>query len=110
MIKATFLVIVAAALAYAVYRMAASYHAAEGSPWDKLLATAKNSATVLWQYIVAGGGVAMLYLGQAAELLNLPEMRTFIQEKLQPEYVGSALLAIAVITVIARLRTLRSEG
>jgi hypothetical protein len=110
MIKIMFLALLAAALGYGLYRAIAVYRMSDGSPWDKLLATAKNSATVLWQYIVAGGGIAMLYLGQAAELLNMPEMRTFIQEKLQPEYVGSALLAIAVITIVARLRTLRSEG
>ena len=57
-----------------------------------------------------GPSMARWFDGFARELLNMPEMRTFIQEKLQPEYVGSALLAIAVITVIARLRTLRSEG
>ena len=110
MIKATFLLLIAAAAAYGVYRAAAVYRATAGSPWDKLLATAKNSATVLWQYVVAGSGVVMLYAGQAADLLNMPEVRVFIQERMQPEYVGGALVAIAVITVVARLRTLRAEG
>lgn len=96
----------AAALAYVAWRIVTRYSAATGTAWERLLATARDSATVLWQYFVVAIGAAIANLGAAAELLNMPEVKGFLQASLQPEYVGAAFAAIAVVTIVARLRTL----
>ena len=105
-------IVLVAALAvsiFVVYRVVVNYRTAEGSVWERLIAAAKNSATVLWQYVVIAGGTLLGWSVQLADALNMPEVRSAIQDNLRPEYVGVALVGIAIITVIARLRTLRPE-
>jgi hypothetical protein len=95
-----------AAIAYGGYRVAARYRAATGSVYARALAAAQGSATVLWSYVVALGGVALQAAGQGAEIFELPEVREAIAAWLAPEWAGAVLLLIGVITVLARLRTL----
>lgn len=109
MLQLAFLSLVLGVVAFFGWRFAQTFRAAVGSPWERALAAAKDSATVLWQYVVAFAGVAIAWAAQAADYLNLPEVRGFIQQNLQPEYVGAAFMAIAVVSIVARLRTLRAS-
>jgi hypothetical protein len=95
-----------AAIAYGVVRVAVRYRASTGTTWERVLATAEGSATVLWSYIVAAGGLVMQLAGQGAEIFNMPEIKDGIMKLLKPEWVGGFLFLIGVMTVIARLRTL----
>ena len=106
MINAVILTLIAAASVFAVYRFMARYQAAAGSTWEKLLTAAKGSATMLWQYIVAAGGVLMTWSVNAADAFNLPDVRNFVQGHLSPEMFGVTLVVVALIGMAARLRTL----
>ena len=105
-LTAVFLAIVTLAAIYGIHRAVAAYREATGSTWQRLLATAGESATVLWSYIVAAGGVGLAWADEVAQFLNAPEVTSFIQQHLSPTNVGVAMTAIAVITIVARLRTL----
>jgi hypothetical protein len=61
---------------------------------------------VLWSYVVAASGALLAWSVTAADFLNLPEVRAFIDGHLKAEYVGVALTVIALVTIVARLRTL----
>lgn len=106
MARGIFLGVVAMAVLYFAWRVVAAYRKAEGTTWERVLATAKGSATVLWQYVVGAAGVAMTYAAQVADFFNMPEVRDFITKQLTPTQVGVALLVIAAVTVFARMRTL----
>lgn len=95
-----------AGVLYLVYRVVARYRAATGSPWERLLASAKDSATILWHYAVMAGGLVVTGASTAADYLNMPEVDKFIHDFLTPQRAGVALMAIALVTIIARMRTL----
>jgi hypothetical protein len=99
-----------AAFSYGVFRFVRNYREAQGlTTWERLLAAAKDSATVLWSYTVLLGGYIITGLAYGADFLNLPEVRDLVQESLPPEVVGPVLVVIAAMTFVARLRTLRAE-
>jgi hypothetical protein len=110
MITTAFLFIVLALAAYAGYRVVARFRATDPSLslWQRLVATAMGSASVLWGGIVSVGGGIMTYSVLAADALNAPEVGTFIQSNLNPKYVGLAVMAIGAISIVARFRTLWS--
>jgi hypothetical protein len=105
-----FLLAVLALAASGAYRVVKRFRATDPSLslWQRLLATAMGSASVLWNGAVAVGGGIMSYSVLAADGLNAPEVGTFIQSNLNPKYLGLVVFAIGAIGVLARLRTLWS--
>ena len=95
-----------AAIAFAAYRVTSRYRASTGTTWQRVLATAEGSATVLWGYIVALGGLAVQAASSGADVLNMPEIKEWITSYLSPELAGGVLLVIGVLTVLARFRSL----
>lgn len=84
---------------------AVSYYKSEGSWWQRLLAASRESATILWNkaVILATGlitGVATL-----ADKLD-PGTAEQIKTILPPNWVAGFMVAVAVISIVARLRTL----
>jgi len=106
MITTVILLATAALAAFIGYRFVQRYRAAEGSTWDKLLIAAKGSATVLWSYVVMAGGYGFTWSINAADAFNLPDVRMWIQAHLSPELFGVALVTVALVSFLARLRTL----
>ena len=96
-----------AALAYVVIDFIRSYRAAVGTVWQRLLATGRESATILWQRFT----IALASLADAvvwlAELLNAPGVAEPIKSVLQPQYVAALMVTIAVVGELARRRTLK---
>lgn len=70
--------------------------------WDKIKAWFKHSLTILWARIVALVGI-LLAAGQA--LLADPNVTGAIQTALQPKFIPYWVIAIGLITEIARRRT-----
>jgi hypothetical protein len=105
-----FLLAVLALAAYGAYRVVKRFRATDPSLslWQRLLATAMGSASVLWNGALAVGGGIMSYSVIAAEALNAPEVGTFIQSNLNPKYVGLAVMLIGAVGALARMRTLWS--
>jgi hypothetical protein len=106
MLQPIILILILAAIGFAVYRVVKRYRAAEGTTWERVLATAKGSATVLWSYIVMAGGTLMGWSVNVADAFNLPDVRTWIQGHLTAEMFGIALVTVALVSFWARLRTL----
>jgi len=105
-----FLLAVLALATYGAYRVVKRFRSTDSalSPWQRVLATAMGSASVLWNGIVAVVGGAMSYSVYASEALNAPEVGTFIQANINPKYLGLTVALIGVVGVLARLRTLWS--
>jgi len=96
-----------AALVYVVIDFTRSFRAAAGTLWQRLLATGRESATILWQRFT----IALASLADAvvwlAELLNAPGVAEPIKSVLQPQYVAALMVAVAIIGELARRRTLK---
>jgi hypothetical protein len=70
--------------------------------WDKAKTWFRHSLTILWARGVAFVGV-LLAVGET--LLQDPNVAAAIQAALQPKYVPYYVIAIGVITELARRRT-----
>lgn len=71
--------------------------------WQKFKASFKQSVTILWARIVAFAG---LFLMAGETLLQDPNIAGAIQSALQPKFVPYYVIAIGLITELARRRTL----
>jgi lysozyme family protein len=69
---------------------------------DKIKTWFKNSVTILWARIVALAG---LLLAAGESLLNDPNVTGAIQAALQPKYIPYYVIAIGLVTELARRRT-----
>jgi hypothetical protein len=95
-----------AALVYVVVDFIRAYKSASGTVWQRLLATGRHSATILWQRFtiaLAGFADALVWL---ADLLQAPGVAEPIKSVLQPQYVAVFVVAVAVVGELARRRTL----
>lgn len=73
--------------------------------WIEIKSWFKNSVTILWARVQVFTGIA------AAALMALasdPNVTSAIQTALQPKYIPYYVIAIGLITEIARRRTARS--
>lgn len=102
-------IIIAAIITLVVYTAVdlwLRYRDAVGSPWQRLLSAGRDSATILWQrFVIVVTGLAGT-LGEAADWLNEPALKDAITAALKPEYVAAFTIAVALITIAARKRTL----
>jgi hypothetical protein len=70
--------------------------------WDKIKAWFRHSVTILWARVVALAG---LLLAAGEGLLADPNVSSAIQSVLQPKYIPYYVIAIGLITELARRRT-----
>jgi len=70
--------------------------------WDRIKAWFKHSVTILWARGVALLGV-LLAVGEA--LLQDPNVTSAIQSALQPKFFPYYVIAIGLLTELARRRT-----
>jgi hypothetical protein len=80
--------------------------------WPKLKALCLHSLTIAWSYVVAGVGAALNVVDNIADALGDPALKDSINSALggNPKVLGSVLVGISVVTIIARLRTLRKAS
>jgi hypothetical protein len=71
--------------------------------WDKFKASFKHSITILWARIVALAGL-LLMAGE--QLLQDPNIIAAVQSALQPKFVPYYVIAIGLITELARRRSI----
>lgn len=70
--------------------------------WDKIKRWFRHSVTILWARVVALAGVAM---AAAQSLLADPNVSGAVQSILQPSYIPYYVIAIGIVTELARRRT-----
>jgi hypothetical protein len=95
-----------AALVYVVVDFIRAYKSASGTLWQRLLATGRHSATILWQRFtiaLAGFADAVVWL---ADLLQAPGVAEPVRSVLAPQYVAVFVVAVAIVGELARRRTL----
>jgi hypothetical protein len=97
---------VIATLAWLAYHVVKKFKTSEGTFWDRLLAGFKDSATILVAGATYVGGAILGFIGQAADALNVPQVAEVVRTQIPAEYMGYGLMALAVVTVLARLRSL----
>jgi hypothetical protein len=80
--------------------------------WPVVWAYCGKSVTVLWSYILGGVGLAFSLLDKAGPLLGDPDLnlqqRAVDLLKDNPQVAGYVVLALSMVTLITRLRSLVS--
>jgi hypothetical protein len=76
--------------------------------WSRLKSFCLNSLTIAWGYLLALAAAVMQAVDAIADLLGDPGLKDQISQSIgDTKTVGRILLGISVITIIARLRSLR---
>ncbi len=70
--------------------------------WKKIKTWFKHSVTILWARLVALVGL-LLAAGQS--LLGDPNINSAVQSILQPKFIPYYVIAIGIVTELARRRT-----
>jgi hypothetical protein len=71
--------------------------------WDRIKSSFKHSITILWARAVACAGLALVTL---ETLLQDPGVSAAVQSVLQPKFVPYYVIAIGLVTELARRRTI----
>jgi hypothetical protein len=93
-------------LAWLAYHVVKKYRETDGTFWERLLAGFKDSATLLVAGATYVGGALIDLIGKAADALNAPEVAEMVRTQIPAEYMGYGLMGLAVVVVVARLRSL----
>jgi hypothetical protein len=76
--------------------------------WTRIKACCLNSLTIAWSYCLAFAGAVMQAIDTIADALGDPALKDQISAAIgDPRTVGRILLCISIITMLARLRSLR---
>lgn len=79
--------------------------------WVRIKACCLNSLTIAWSYCLAIAGAAMQGLDSIADALGDQSLKDQISASIgDPRVAGRVLLGISVVTIIARLRSLRKSA
>jgi len=70
--------------------------------WNKIKAWFRHSVTILWARLVALGGIV---LGAMQALSVDPAINDAVRTALQPKFIPYYVIAIGLITELARRRT-----
>jgi hypothetical protein len=76
--------------------------------WHKVRACCLNSLTVAWGYCLAFAGALMQSLDALADALGDPNLKDQISASIgDAKTTGRVLLGISIVTIVARLRSIR---
>jgi len=79
--------------------------------WTKAKAVCHHSLTIAWGYCLAIAGVAMQGLDTIADALGDPNLKDQITAAVgDTRTVGRILLGVSIVTLVARLRTVRKAN
>ena len=79
--------------------------------WRKLKAACLHSLTMAWSYCLVAIGAVLQAIDSMADALGDPELKNQISAAIgDSKTVGRILLGVAVITMIARLRSIRKAA
>jgi hypothetical protein len=106
-IRYTFDIGILAVAAYFAYTVWDGYRDATGTTWQRLLAGARSSATILWaKFCLVLAGLTG-NLDTAADLLGQPDMKQYINAAIgNPKTVAIIMVVIPLVSILARRRTL----
>ena len=77
----------------------------------KVRAVCLNSLTIAWGYLLALVGVILQLIDAAGDVLGDPGIRDQVSAAVgDPTWAGRVLLAISIVTLAARLRSIRKAS
>jgi len=77
-----------------------------GSFWQRTLEAGQKSATIVWAKLVIMAAGIVAGLDKIADLVGDTTLTAQIQQYVTPQMVGYVMIAIMLVNVWARLRTL----
>jgi len=111
-----FLIVPGLACLYAMFLRAmlrkipalATFYAEADGFWAKVWAWCGKSITVLWGYILGGVGSALALVDPVSAALGDPDLKNQVTSALQsnPKILGYFTIAVSVVTIAARLRSI----
>jgi hypothetical protein len=79
--------------------------------WSRVKAFCLNSLTIAWGYVLAFAGAAMQAIDSIADALEDPNLKDQISAAIgDTRTVGRILLGVSIVTILARLRSLRKAA
>jgi len=79
--------------------------------WARIKACCLNSLTVAWGYCLAFAGAAMQSVDAFADVIGDPNFKDQLAAAVgDTKTVGRILLGVSIVTIIARLRSLRKAS
>jgi hypothetical protein len=79
--------------------------------WTRIKASCLNSLTIAWGYVLAAVGLVMQGVDTLADALGDPSLHDQISAAVgDAKTTGRILLSISVVTIAARLRSLRKAS
>jgi hypothetical protein len=96
-----------AILAWSAWQFYAGYAAAVGTLWERIKAAFQFSTTIVWAFAVRTIDALAGSVDGIAGWTNMPEVQAVVQRFLTPEAAMVMMLVIAVVSEIARRRSLR---
>jgi hypothetical protein len=79
--------------------------------WSRVKAFCLNSLTIAWGYVLACAGVAIQAIDGVADALEGPNLKDQISAAIgDTRTVGRILLGVSIVTILARLRSLRKAA
>ena len=90
---------------YVVWTFSREYKEAQGTMWERALEASRDSATILWSKLLIVGSVfvnGVAYLASALDAGTVEQIKVY----LPVEYVTGFLVLVAIVTIVARLRSL----
>jgi len=96
-----------AIVAFVAWNVYSQYRKAQGTVWERLLASARNSATMLWgKFSIAVAGI-IANLDPIATWIGGPDAANFLNTYIgNPKILAAVMLVISMISMWARTRTL----
>lgn len=92
---------------YVGWTVYSDYRTEVGTRWQRLLATAQHSATLLWSKFCIVIAAVTAQIDNVADLLGAPEAKDFINAYVgNPKIIAALMLVMATVTIVARKRTL----
>jgi len=103
----TFAIVFFAAIAYAGWTLYSEYkNSTENPGWHRWLDAAQGSATILWSKFVMLVGSLTGLLVSVTDYFNEPAISNAIKTYMTPQAWTAVMLAVTVITIWARKRTI----
>jgi hypothetical protein len=79
--------------------------------WSRVKNLCLHSLTIAWGYVLAFAGAAMQAIDSIADALEDPNLKDQISAAIgDTRTVGRILLGVSIVTILARLRSLRKAA
>ena len=79
--------------------------------WNRIKSTCLHSLTIAWGYVLAIAGGVMSMIDNIGDTLGDPGLKDQISAAIgDAKLAGRVLLGISIVTILARLRSLKKAG